>query len=316
MELDIKDRKLLHELEINARQTNSSIAKKIGVSKDTVGYRIKQLEDKKVIRGYRAVINMHKLGYTLFRTYLNLIDYSKEDLNKIINYLVKNKSSWWISRQDGSWGFTFAFWAKSNEEFLMFYKEFSKKFRKYIKEKLICPIVFYHEFPREYLIKTIEKKSINKGPFEKIILDEIDMKILRELSRDARVSIIDISEKLNLDNMTIYHRIKKLEDKKAILGYRVDIDDSILGRDFYTVGVNLRSFERFEEIKKEVLFIKEITGLTESIGGYDIEFDLKLKTSKEYYEIIDRLKSKFSEIREINYFRVIENYKIIYMPEE
>jgi len=315
MELDIKDKKLLHELELNARQANSAIAKKVGISKDAVGYRIKQLENKKIIRGYRAVVNMHKLGYTLYRIYLNLIDYSKEDLKKIILFLEKDKSSWWIAKMDGSWNFAFAYWAKSGEDFYNFYKEFSKKFRKHIKEKLICPILEYHEFPRGYLIKS--KKPIPQASDKtKLNLDSVDLEILKILAKNARTPLIDIAEKLKLDNMTIHHRIKKLEDKKIISGYKVDIDDAVLERDFYTVEINLKNFSKFEELKNEILQLNDLSGMSISIGGYDLEFDLKLKTSKEYYEIIDKLKTKFTEIREINYFRVIENYKILYMPEE
>lgn len=313
MELDIKDKKLLHELELNARQTNSAIAKKIRVSKDTVAYRIKQLENKKIIRGYRAVVNMHKLGYRLYRIYLNLMDHSKEDLEKIINYLIKDKNSWWIAKMDGSWNFAFAFWAESDQKFYDFYKELSKKFRKHIKEKLICQILQYHEFPRGYLIKS--KRIIPKDNSKtKISLDSTDFEILRILSKNAREQLIDVASKLKLDNMTIHHRIKKLEDKKIILGYKADIDDAVLERDFYTVEINLKNFSKFEELKNEILSLNDLSGMSISIGGYDLEFDLKLKTAQEYYGIIDKLKTKFPEIREVHYFRVIENHKIIYMP--
>lgn len=316
MELNTKDKKILHELELNARQSNTSIAKTIGISKDAVGYRIKQLEKKKIIRGYRAIPNMAKMGHILYRVYFNFIDTSQDELDKIIDFLKKEKNAWWISKQDGSWEFTFAFWAKSNKEFYNFYRVFLKKFRKHIKEKLICPLINYHEFSREYLgdsnLKKIDKNEVG----EIIKLDHINFGILKELAKNARIPLIDLAQKFKLDNMAIYHRIKKLEKEKIISGYRVDIDDSVLERDFYTVEVNLSDFSKFDEIKREILSINETTGMTESIGGYDLEFDLKLKSSQRYYEIIDKLKNKFPEIREIDYFRIIKNYKLIYMPEE
>jgi len=43
-ELDLKDKKILYELDINSRQPNSEIAKKVGLSKQIVGLRIKKLE--------------------------------------------------------------------------------------------------------------------------------------------------------------------------------------------------------------------------------------------------------------------------------
>jgi Lrp/AsnC family transcriptional regulator, leucine-responsive regulatory protein len=316
MELDIKDKKILHELELNARQSNSIIAKKVGISKDSVGYRIKQLESNGVIRGYRAIIDVNKLGYTLYRIYFRFIDISQDEQSKIIEYLKKEKNAWWISKQDGSWDFTFAFWTKSNKEFYEFYNRFLVKFRQHIKEKLICPIIKYHEFPRGYLgnskINTIKDEEIKEMPK----VDQIDLKLLRELSKNSRIQLIDLAHKFNLDNMTIFHRIKKLEQSNVIIRYTADINDSILERDFYTVEIDLKDFSEFKEIRNEILRINETTGVTESIGGYDIEFDLKLKSSQRYYEIIDSLKKKFPQIREVRYFRIIENYKLIDMPEE
>ena len=43
--VDEKDRKLLLELDNNARQTDSKIAKRIGVSKQVVNYRIQKLKN-------------------------------------------------------------------------------------------------------------------------------------------------------------------------------------------------------------------------------------------------------------------------------
>ena len=41
IKLDLKDKKILEQLDLNSRQSNSQIAKKVGLSKDAIGYRIK-----------------------------------------------------------------------------------------------------------------------------------------------------------------------------------------------------------------------------------------------------------------------------------
>ena len=43
--LDLKDRKILYELDLNCRQSNSQIGKKVGLKRDVVAYRIKKLQD-------------------------------------------------------------------------------------------------------------------------------------------------------------------------------------------------------------------------------------------------------------------------------
>ena len=42
LKIDLKDRKILYELDLNSRQSNSTLGKKVGLSKDIVNYRIKK----------------------------------------------------------------------------------------------------------------------------------------------------------------------------------------------------------------------------------------------------------------------------------
>ena len=46
IKLDLKDRKILYELDINSRQPFAAIAKKVGLSKQTVINRVKKLRGK------------------------------------------------------------------------------------------------------------------------------------------------------------------------------------------------------------------------------------------------------------------------------
>jgi DNA-binding Lrp family transcriptional regulator len=315
--LDIKDRKILYQLDINSRQSNAEIAKKVRLSKDSVGYRIKKLEEKGIIRGYRAVIDSSRLGYIFYRIFFNLIDITPTKLNELIDFLKKQKNVWWIAKLDGVWTFAFAIWVKTNKEFYDFYNNFGEKFRQNIKDKLICPLVEYKNISRKYLVgekQQVKSTSVGEGTEEKI--DTIDMKILGFLSKNARSALIDIAHELKVDSMTVYHRIKKLEKRGIIQGYNLDIDTRMLGRDFYSVKINLKDTSRINEIKNHILAIPELTAMTTAVGSYDIEFDLEVESSEQYFKIIDDLENKFDFIRDIIYFRVLKNYKILYMPEK
>ena len=271
VKLDLKDRKILYQLDVNARQSNAEIAKKVRLSKDTVGYRIKKLEKVGIIRGFRAVIDSSKLGYLFYRCFFNLMDIQPEKLQKLIDFLKNQKDVWWIAKLDGEWNFIFAIWVKSNKEFNEFYHELGLNFRQNIKEKLICPMVSYNNLNRRYLLETKqEAKKTSVGVGEKTEVDQVDLKILRFLSENARTSLIDIAVELKVDSMTIYHRIKKLEDKKIICGYKADLDARNLGRDFYSVKINLRDVTQIKEIQGYILTIPEVTATTETIGNYHI----------------------------------------------
>ncbi|MGV8086904.1 MAG: AsnC family transcriptional regulator [Candidatus Woesearchaeota archaeon] len=316
MKLDIKDKKILYELEKNAKLTNSEIAKKVILSKDSVGYRINKLEEVKIIRGYRTIIDLTRLGYVLYRIYFKLIDISEIKQQEMIEYLKQEKNTWWIAKLDGSWDFAFGFWGKTLEQFHKFYFEFSKNFRRFIKEKMISPIITYKEFPRRYLIDSNELIYFKDAKQEKLkenMIDDKDMEILTALSKNARVSHLSLAQKMNVDNKTITYRIKKLESLKIISSYKADINVSKLGRDFYTIEIDLNDLSKFRDIENHILSLKEVTGRAVSIQGYDLEFDIEIENTKRYYEITSELKNKFKEIREIRYFRVIENYKLNYI---
>ena len=63
--MDDVDRSILHELQLNARQTDTEIAQKVDVTSTTVRNRLHNLEADGVIRGYQPEINYERAGYPL-----------------------------------------------------------------------------------------------------------------------------------------------------------------------------------------------------------------------------------------------------------
>ena len=58
--------KVLQVLAGNARMSNEEIGRKTGLSRQTVTKTIKKLEEKRVILGYNAVLNLPKVYYKVF----------------------------------------------------------------------------------------------------------------------------------------------------------------------------------------------------------------------------------------------------------
>jgi Lrp/AsnC family leucine-responsive transcriptional regulator len=65
MPLDRYDRRALELLQQDGRLTNLELAEKIGLSPSACLRRVRALEEAGIIRGYRAVLDAHKLGLTL-----------------------------------------------------------------------------------------------------------------------------------------------------------------------------------------------------------------------------------------------------------
>lgn len=314
--LDLKDRKILLELDKNARQSNTQIAKKVGLSKDAVGYRINQLEEKGILSGYRTLIDFSKLRYTLNRILFKFIDVNDKTLSELISFLKKEENVWLIGKVEGEWDFAFGYLSKTALDFYEFYEKLMTKFRKIIQSKLISQLIKYDEVNRLYLL---DKKPKPRGKIEfnseQADVDETDFKILNLISKNSRIKLIDLAEKLKLSSMLIHQRIKKLEKKKVIVGYKADLNVLALSRDYYGVKMNLSNYSEKEEILKEIYSMNEMTAVLYHVGGYDVEFDLELENTKRYHEIINSLRNKFSSIREIKSMRAIEYYKLAHFPK-
>ena len=72
IDLDLKDRKILYELDLGARQSLSSIGRKVGLSKEVVNYRINRLTELGIIKGFYARIDSSRVGLVIFRTFIKL----------------------------------------------------------------------------------------------------------------------------------------------------------------------------------------------------------------------------------------------------
>ena len=63
--IDEVDKKILNELQLNARITTKDLAAKLGLSTTPVFERIKKLEKSGIINDYVALVDNNKLGYEL-----------------------------------------------------------------------------------------------------------------------------------------------------------------------------------------------------------------------------------------------------------
>jgi Lrp/AsnC family leucine-responsive transcriptional regulator len=103
-------------------------------------------------------------------------------------------------------------------------------------------------------------------------MDQIDEKILRELARNARVSNVQLAERVNLSPSACLRRVAELEKSGVIRGYGVRTDPEQTGRGFAVyVMVGLSShtkaaqdgFERAMGVAPEVVECHNIAGAFE-----------------------------------------------------
>lgn len=315
--IDLKDKKIISQLDDNSRQSNSQIGRKVGLSKEVVGYRINRLEESALINGYYSLIDFYKLGYFSVRVYLKLINASKKIEDEIINFLKLNKTVFYLHKIDGSFDIGVGTYVKSIYDFEKFYNHFKEKFKAYLGNEKISIFTRAYHFNRSYILEKrfddSNSKIIGGETSEKI--DHLDEKILRILAKNARIEIINISLKLKVPANTIAFRIKQLEKRKIILGYKLSFNFKNYGYEYYKVDLNLNDFSRIKELYKFAHLNPNILYIDDTLGGSDFEFDLEVKDRSEFLNILYSLRDKFPEIRSFEYFNVREYIKLLYFPE-
>ncbi|MGI9552899.1 MAG: Lrp/AsnC family transcriptional regulator [Aurantibacter sp.] len=65
MKIDTINWLILEELQNNARTPLTEISRKVGLSSPSVSERIQKMEDAGILKGYKAVLNMEAMGYSL-----------------------------------------------------------------------------------------------------------------------------------------------------------------------------------------------------------------------------------------------------------
>lgn len=100
--------------------------------------------------------------------------------------------------------------------------------------------------------------------------DELDMKLLYELTKDASISVPNLSKKLGINASVLYSRIKRLVKKKLIKKFTIVIDESLLGFGVKaTVGIN-RDPKQKDAIYKALIATPEVASISEVTGRFDM----------------------------------------------
>ena len=123
-------------------------------------------------------------------------------------------------------------------------------------------------------------------------MDLIDIKILEVLQENARVSISDLSKKVNLSLSAVSERLKKLENSKIISKYTVILEPKLIGKDLsviISIGLestsDTQSFLDFVQSEPEILECHYIT------GEYDYMLKVTTTNTHTLEMIMNRIKS-------------------------
>lgn len=316
--LNLKDRRILYELDVNSRQSYSQIGRKIKLPKTVVHYRINSLEKRGILKNTYALINFTKLGFTQYKLYLKFHSLSMQREKEIINYLINKKGVVWVTSCRGKWDLAITIIAKDIVEFDKILKEIIDNFGKFIMDKDILLVSFSPLYSRNYLLQEKRKQEfLYMKKIENKKIEELDEKILKILANNSRIPVLDIMDKLNLTRDVVSYRIKKMEKEGIILGYRALINLEKIDYHLYKIIFRLQNFSEKEEIEL-VSFCqsnKNIVQYMKLVGNWDVEIEAEIENEEKLYSIIDEIRNKFSNlIRDYEVLHITKEHKLNFYP--
>lgn len=297
VKLDKINRRILFELDQNARISERKLAKIVGRSKESVRYRIQQMTHAGIIQRFTTWIDPTKLGYHSAKVYVTLANIP-EKKKEFIEYVKNEKRVLWLGIAEGTWNAGMTFFVKDNEEFFTLKNEIFSRFRELILDSYTASLVKIHHYGLNYIYPGKPSHTILFSKPESNVIDELSMHILKALFQNARTPLTHLAEKNKVNVETIKQRIQSMEQSGIIVRYTIAIDATKLGYDFY------KTFLYFKNITPKDLqlligyaeLIPEIRYLIEQISPWDIELEVMCSSYAQYNETIAKLTSQFSHI--------------------
>ena len=310
--VDLKDRKILYQLDINSRQSFSQIGKKVGLNRAIIASRVKKLQERGIILNFSTNFDYLKLGFISLRFYFKYQYVTHEIKKEIIDYFVKSKYSIIVFSLEGSYDLLVLVLVKNISDIYSFWKKTLQKYGKYFAQRVYSNYVGESIYRKSFLIDKEDNRTefILKRGGKKVDYDNVDFQILKLLTDNARIPTIEIARKLNLTTKTINERIKRLIKSGIILQFDITIDWSKLGYEFFKIDFYLREYSKINQIVRYIGMNPNLVYVDYTIGYADLELEFYLRNIAQLHQIVEDLFKKFpSSIKNYTYFTNIEQHK-------
>ena len=147
---------------------------------------------------------------------------------------------------------------------------------------------------------------------EKNQLDRIDLKILRKLQDNGRMSNVELAELINLSPAPCLARVRKLEQQGFISGYRAELDALKLGLGllaYVEITLNRTTPDVFDRFKEAIQKIDEIEDCHMVAGGFDYLVKVRCADMEDYRRILGEKIAAINGIAQTHTYVVMEQVK-------
>lgn len=294
--LDRYDQKILYHLDIDARASASSIAKKIRLPKETVHYRIKRLIKKGYITSFYTITNASKLGFTKYFIFLKFYKLTPAKEKQMIAYLMNEKSCSHVNVIDGYYDLSVGVLHRTLLDLKAFLQKFANLFGTYLLEKNIHTVITSHKLNQKMLYKDrTVRKSFYHGEPSSYNVDAIDVGIIKNIATEARIRLVDLARRLKEDPRVVRYHLKKLEKEGIIVNYSVSLNREKFFYESVQVDIKLKDPKKVNSIIEYFDATNTCVFAYELLGSFDLSVDLNVESDEQLRSIMATFKELFVE---------------------
>ncbi|MCX6295221.1 MAG: Lrp/AsnC family transcriptional regulator [Bacteroidetes bacterium] len=143
-------------------------------------------------------------------------------------------------------------------------------------------------------------------------IDKIDLKILKILQENAKITNLQLSGEIGLSPAPTLERVKKLENAKLIKGYYTEVNEEALGigiKAIIQITLTRQIENAIANFKKEINKIPEIMECYQVTGNADYILIVMLKDIRDFESLISQRLSKMEEIGQMQTMVVLSKIK-------
>ncbi len=318
--IDLIDRKILYQLDLDARIPTTVLAKTLRIGRETANYRINNLVKRGIIRKFVTMSNPAKFGYSVYKMYIKFQNINKEKEKEILSWLSNNEFIYWIADCQGKWDLNFSVFARTINHFEEIMSEFFEKYGEFISEQEFNTTLKVGIMNKGWIVPEIKetKKVIYfGGEYQDIGLDSVDLELLKILANNGRLSANDLAHKINSTARIVLYRMKELDKKGVILGYSTSLDLDILNKQFFKAMLYFKIFNK--SIKNKIIEYcrnnKNIGFFIFCVGSWPVEIEIIVDNNKQFYEVMDHFQETFPEMRGYDFIIFPKEHKFDWVPQ-
>ncbi len=143
-------------------------------------------------------------------------------------------------------------------------------------------------------------------------LDRIDRNILRELQKNARLSYVELADKVGLSTSPCLERVKRLENDGWIKSYNAKLSASKLEASllvFVEISLNYNSGDVFNEFRDSVSRWPEILECHLVSGDFDYLLKIRIADMKAYRDLLGQIVLELPGVRDSRTLVAMETVK-------